>query len=212
MNFICKKNKKISKFEKKIMFKELNFELVKKFDIVELDKFYKQFRDYMLTCRLLFTNPSFYSTLKFIQLDQTLNKYELAYKEIIWIHEHYNYIEELRLVENDLNNLVILGYNFGFVSKIQFELVKKIIHIVPNIFYTDNVFVHLYPDKSNIKFPTQNQLDYYFDIIEIIILKMYICTKNKINKKKLCIEMLLEDNKYISLISKLKNKLKFDTS
>ena len=128
MNFICKKNKKISKFEKKIMFKELNFELVKKFDIVELDKFYKQFRDYMLTCRLLFTNPSFYSTLKFIQLDQTLNKYELAYKEIIWIHEHYNYIEELRLVENDLNNLVILGYNFGFVSKIQFELVKKIIH------------------------------------------------------------------------------------
>ena len=207
MNFIYKKNNKIIKREKIVLLKELDFEPAKKFDIEQLDKFYKKFNNYMLTCKLLFTNPSVYSILKFIQLDQTMNRYELAYHEIIWIHEHYNFIEELRLIENDFNDFVSYAYNFGWISKIQFKLVTKIMCEIPNIFHSDIVFSHLYSHNLDNKLPTQNQLDYYFNIIEIIILKMYQSTKNK-NKKKYSIDELLLDDKYIRSINNLKNQLK----
>jgi hypothetical protein len=206
MKFIYKKNKKITRCEKIILQKELDFEPYKKYNICELDKFYKKFNHYMLVCKLLYKEPSFYSTLKFIQLDQTKNQCEYIYHEIIWTHEHYNYIEELRLIETDINQLIDCTYQFELLSNIQLQLIKKITKIIPNIFYSDTIFMHLYSHDTEIKLPTQNQLDYYFNIIETIILKMYKKTKN--NKKTYDIEKLLYDDEYIKSFGKLKNELK----
>ena len=210
MNFIFKKNKIINKCEKNILNIEFNFESAKKFNSNSLDKFYQQFNNYVLVCKILLSEPQFYSTLKFILLDQSINCYEHSYQEIIWIHEHYNFIEELRFIENDIGELLLFAYDFGWISKIQYLLCKKIMYLVPNIFYSDSIFSNLYSNKINKynKLPTQNQLNYYFNIIEIIVLKMYWSNKIKTNKKKYKVETLLLDKQYIDSIDNLKNQLK----
>jgi hypothetical protein len=68
------------------------------------------------------------------------------------------------------------------------------------------MFIHLYSHDTKIKLPTKNQLDYYFNIIETIILKIYQKTKN--NKKTYDIEKLLYDDEYIKSFGELKNQLK----
>lgn len=210
MFYFCKNNK-INKYEKNIICKEFYFEQNKKFDTNELDKFYKKFNHYVLTSKILYTNPTFYSTLMIIQLDQSKDQTQYINDEIIWKHEHYDFIEDLRTIEIDFDDLVHRAYGLKWISKIQFKLAKKIMRIIPNIFYFDSIFEKLYiddsGDKIQLQLPTQTQLNYYFNIIEIIILKMYYCNKNKTNKKKKCIDSILLDPKYIKSITNLKNQL-----
>jgi len=170
MSIIREKKKKIIKYEKIILQKELKFNIIKKYNIDELNKFFVKFNHYALILRLLHDDPTFYSTLKFIQLDQTNDIDHYQYCQIIWIHEHYELIEDIRSIEPDIKLLLSDSKNIGWISNIQYKLAKKIMKMIPGIFESDKIFTHLYSNKLDNNIPTNNQIDYLITIIGIIIL------------------------------------------
>lgn len=203
--------KKITKYEKNIFKYENNFSKFKKINKSELEKFQKELNQYKITTNLLFTDPNFYSDIKYIELDQSVEISKYAYESTLWIYEHYNFIDKIRSIELDIMILLIESNKIGLISNVQFRLTKKILNSIDSIYKSDIILRDLYIDSNkNNKYKTSNQinqshLDLFFNIIEIIILKIYNIDK-KI-KKSNKIELLLENKDYLLNISKLKHLL-----
>jgi hypothetical protein len=202
--------RKQKKNEKKILSIESKYNTYYPINKNQLEKFQIEWNNYKLTTNLLFSDPNFYSELKFIELDQSLNSDKYIYADIIWSHEHYEFIEKTRLVEQDIKSLLSKSYKFGLISQIQYKLAKKISKSINQIFESDTILKEFYFNSNN----QNNQellvnkyyLEYYFNIIEIIILKMYQIEKNSNNKIN-NIDLLLSDSNYLNNIFKLKKSL-----
>ena len=161
---------------------------------------------------------NFYSELKFIELDHSvsastsisISTNEYVYMDIIWTHEHYEFIESIRSVEPDIKSLLTKSHKLGLITNIQFKLAKKIFKSINLIFESDAIlrdFYTSYNDKNNnICCISKVHLEYYFNIIEIIILKMYSIERS-FNNKSNNINLLLKNANYLNDISKLKNLL-----
>lgn len=210
--------KKIIKYQKKIFDYESDINLLKKCDIEEIKKFYKCFNQYKLTCKLIYSDPKIYSVLKFIELNQNICKNQYIFEEIIWDHEHYEFIEKIRLIENDLIALCKDSVKFNLITQIQYKIIKKIRPKINKIFESDTILLGLYQNQDlisqnvnnqNKNLITESELDFYFDIISIILLKMFSVGKlnnlEKINKKN--IFSLLDNQEYIDNVVKIKNSL-----
>jgi predicted membrane protein len=205
---------KITRYEKNIFEYEYDFNKFKKINTSELEKFQKELNQYKITTNLLFTDPNLYSDLKFIELDGSVEISKYLYEETIWICEHYNFIDKIRTIELDIMSLLLESNKIGLISNIQFRLAKKILNSIESIYKSDIILRDLYIDldKNNDKktkisnLLNQSNLDLFFNIIEIIILKMYNIDKKKL-KKSNKIELLLENKDYLSNISKFKKLL-----
>jgi hypothetical protein len=95
----------------------------------------------MITVRLLFDDYKFYSVIKYIVLDQSLEINQYIFNEIIWIHEHYEFIEQLREIEPDIKLLLEDSNNIGWISKIQYKLAKKFLKLF-QVFLNHIKFFH----------------------------------------------------------------------
>lgn len=204
-------NKKYKKYQKKISNYEFKFNICNEVNKNELEKFYKKFNIYKITTKILYKYPNYYSDIKFIDLGQPSNINEYIFNDIIWTHEHFEYIEEIRSIEYDIQILLFESYELGLISSIQFELAKKIYNLVCKIFELDIIVRDFFNvdinsnnnDENNLTF---YQLEFYFNLIEIIILKMHYIEK-KSDKKYNKIELLLDNSKYLNNIFKLKKSL-----
>ena len=211
-NLICKNNfiKKINKINK-----------------YELDIFYKKFNQYKIITKIIFDYPYFYSELKSIQLDEDSNTNVNIYNQIIWIHEHYEFIENIRKTESDIEILLNKSYNSGLITFIQYKLSKKILKKIDLIYKSDIILYDFYhknniSNEDDLHYKNQfehkkifiennlinSQLDFFFDIIEIIFLQIYNIMNKKIKyNKNYILENLSNNNKYFNKISKLKKYL-----
>ena len=214
---------KIMKYQKKILNHESNFNEFKEINKSELEKFQTKLNYYKITTNLLYLDPNFYSELKFIELDHSIESDKYIYKEIIWIHEHYEYIEQIRSIELDIKLLLFKSHNIGLISNIQFRLAKKIYKSIDTIYKSDVILREFYSkftkfdnsddenyNKTINKNINMNQLkkvhlEFYFNLLEIIILKMY--NLKKIYKKSNKIDLLLENQDYLNNILTFKNLL-----
>ena len=211
---------KITKYEKKILSYESKFNKFKKINKSELEKFNKELFHYKTMTKLLLTDPNFYSTLKFIELDKSDELVQYNFQEIIWIHEHYEHIEKIRSIESDIKLLLVESNKLGLISSVQFRLAKKILNFIDIIYKSDIILKDFYNEFNNdkinkiknIKQLNQSHLDLFFNIIEIIILKIFNIEKELLNKsikstKSTKIDLLLENKDYLNNISKFKNLL-----
>lgn len=205
------------KYEKKILSHESKFNTFRQINKNELEKFQIKLNHYKITINLLLSDSNFYSELKFIELDQSVNINEYVYMDIIWTHEHYEFIEKIRSIEPDIKLLLAKSHKLGLITNVQFKLAKKIFKLINNIFESDSILKDFYVgfnknniNKNNINNnityqANESHLEYFFNIIEIIILKMY--NIEKIINKENDINLLLYNFNYLNNISKLKKLL-----
>ena len=145
---------KIIKYQKKILNYESEFNIFRQINKNELEKFQKKLNQYKITTNLLYTDMNFYSELKFIELAQPVGTNKYIYMDIIWIHEHYEFIESIRSVESDIKLLLVKSHKLGLITNIQFKLVKKIFKSINLIFESDTILRDFYTSvngKNNIK-------------------------------------------------------------
>jgi hypothetical protein len=201
-NYKKKLNKKIFNYQKKIINYESKFNFIK-VDYDELKKFYKKINNYKFICILLYNNPDFYIDIKYLQIDNYRELNEIVYLEIFWLNQHYEFIEEIRSIENDIKQLFQDAYKYGLITNIQYKLVKKIMMQILKIFELDKSLEKLYGEKLNSEhYISKKEIEFYFDILEIILLKIY-SSNNSSNK----IYNLCKNEKYTNLINKIKINL-----
>lgn len=204
-------NEKILKYQNKIFNQESKFNIYGQINMDELEKFKTKLSQYKITTNILFSDPNFYLDLKFIELDQSIGISEYICKEIVWINEHYDFIEQIRTIESDIKFLITKSYKFGLISNVQYKLVKKFFTLVKKIYETDTILKDLYVNSKKNKKINLTQLNFYFDILEIILLKIKQIEFFLYNKSTK-IELLLENKNYINNIAKLKTTLELSMS
>ena len=191
---ICK-NKNINKdknkfnyYKKKILSMEMELEhignLFPSIDYDKIDKIQKDISTYKLIVNLLYYDPDFYSEVKYIQIDcSQKNPNEIAYLEIIWDMEHYEYIEKIRNCSNDIVNLIKFGHKYNIITYIQYKFVKKTLGKINEIFESDKSIGKLYGIKPDITtIISKNEVELFFDILDIIILKINLNKKSISNE------------------------------
>lgn len=199
---------KFKKYQKKLLNYELEYNLCEQINKYELVEFEKKLNQYKITTKLLFSYPNYYSQLKSIELNYLFSENEYIYKDIIWTHEHFEYIEEIRSIEKQIELLLIESLEFGFITKIQYKLAIQIFNSIFKIFESNEILKEFYINvKDNGYYNISiklSHIDFFFNLIDIIILKINRTDKN-INLKK--IELLLDNSKYLNNIYKLKKSL-----
>ena len=138
--------------------------------------------------------PNFFEELRYIV---TNSDTEIA----IWNNEHYNEMNEVKKIEDNINLLIDESLNIGFLSKIQHTLIRLIEPKIKNIFTTNTIYASLY-DHKDILLPTNNEFDYYFNLIEIIFYKSI--NNNQIDLTSNNIGDLLTNEYYLDSINNLK--------
>lgn len=206
--YICNENNiNIINYKNKINEIESKYKIINQCDINELKKISKKIFNYSLIFKILYNNHDFYEDLKFIE---TSNEFE----QIIWINEHYDFIMNVRSIELTIKQMIKDSLKIGFITKIQYELLKKIQQKIINVFESDVIISSLFNNNNNIELLIIKEFEFYFDMIEIIIYKMYDYDTEKFNYDINLVEIdnLLRDDKYINLISNIKNVLKSNHS
>lgn len=145
-NLLYPSNKKLENYHKKLTILETKY-FINLIPSIDLDKFStikKRINNYKLTTKLLYTNNEFYLDLKYIQLYFTKNLDELSFLEIIWINEHYEFIEDIKSTKNDIKQLIKFSNKYNLISCIQYTLIKKLLPKINKIFEYNKVFEKIY--------------------------------------------------------------------
>ena len=142
---IIKYNKKIFKLESKF---NLEYTYKLKYNYDQITIFYQKFIKYKLLSTILFDDPCFYLLIKFIDLDKSTEINEYVYNEIICIHEHYCYIEKIRLIESELNLLLKYSLKNNWLTRIQYKLIKMITPKIIKIFESDKIFSNAFENED----------------------------------------------------------------
>lgn len=201
MNTNKKINNKIKKYQNKILKYESKYNLNNKINLSEFINFYKKFNHYKIICTSLYNDPKFYLNLQEIMINNYNNLNELTYLEIIWLNEHYELIEQIRSIESDIKIIIKKSIRLDLISNIQYKLIKILNSKIHKIFEQDITLQKLYNyEYNNI---TKNELDLYFNIIEIILLKIL----NNNNNNYITIDSLLNNDKYSKFIDTIKNNM-----
>lgn len=219
MILVKENNRKIVKYQKKIF--ELESEIIGmlSLDTNKLEEFKKKFNKYKIICKLLYSNPDYYSLEKFIKVDNSLDRELVEFYENIWCNEHYEYIENIKNISHDIKILIKDSLKLGLISWIQYKAIKKLIQPVSNIFDKDIELKNFTQDyiPNQLNQISEVQLNLYFDIIEIILLKIHNFNKNLLNLKKssspdISILNILSTSSYLNTIKKIKINLENNIS
>lgn len=200
-------HKKLLDIEKKYL---TNFE--PKIDLSKYKEVKKKIRDYKLTTNLLYSNPEFYLELKEIELDFTRDLNELSCLEIIWLNQHYEFIEEIKSIQDIIIQLIKFAKKYQLISFIQYKYVKKILPKINTIFDYDKSMEHLYLPTKNLIFNlTMEEIELFYNILDIVIAKIDNIgskSKSKYHYDNLVnLAKISTDYQYINLIKKIKSKL-----
>lgn len=205
-------NKKTLNYHKKLMIEETKY-LANFIPVIDLDKYdvvKKKIINYKLITSLLYSNPKFYHELKEIELDFTRNFNELSYLEIIWLTQHYEYIEEIKSAQNEITQLIKFAKKYQLISFIQYKYIKKTLPKINIIFDYDKSMEHFYfPTENLILCLTMDEIELFYNIMDITIAKIdVICSKsNTHHNNSVNLSKISTNNKYINLIKKIKSKL-----
>lgn len=206
-----KYHKKLLDIEKKYL---INFD--PQIDLNKYEEVKKKIHGYKLTTNLLYSNPEFYLELKEIELDFTRDSNELSCLEIIWLNQHYEFIEEIKSIQDEIIQLIKFAKRYQLISFIQYKYVKKILPKINTIFDYDKSMEHLYLPTKNLIFNlTMKEIELFYNILDIIIAKIdNICVKSKLKSKSkshynnlVNLAKISTDYQYINLIKKIKSKL-----
>lgn len=180
---------------------------IPKIDWNKIDILKNKISNYKITINLLYTYPDFYYELKNTQLDFTRTSCEFDFLEIIWMKEHYEFMEKNKSISSDIFELIKFALKFNIVSHFQYKYMKKTLCKIDKIFEYDKCFEKLYQTKQDISsIINSEEIDLFFDLLEIIIqridmMKKYIKKKIKIKSNS---TNLTANNKYTKLIKKIK--------
>lgn len=196
--------KKLFKLEKKYLKNCMPLIILDKYDLVK-----KKIMTYKLTTNILYNNPEFYLDVKEIQLDYTRNLNELAYLEIIWITQHYDYIEEIKSTYDDILQLIKFGKKYQFITYIQYKYIKKMLPKINKIFDYDKSMENFYlPTKNIMLYLTSEEIELFYNILDIIINMIDIISiKSNIYDNLSNMVKMSSNIKYGNLIKKIKTKL-----
>lgn len=193
--------KKLSDIEKKYFFSLLPSIDLDKFNLIK-----KKISNHKLIINILYNSPEFYLDLKEIQLDFTREPNELSFLEIIWINEHYEFIDEIKSTQNDIIQLIKFSNKYNLISFIQYKFIKKLLPKINKIFEYDKSMEYFYlPEKNIIFYITIEEIELFYNIIDIIIAKIDIISS--LLFKKYDISNLTTNTHYSNLIKKIKLKL-----
>lgn len=200
-------HKKLLDIEKKYL---INFE--PKINLSKYEEVKKKIRDYKLTTNLLYSNPEFYLELKEIELDFTRDSNELSCLEIIWLNQHYEFIEEIKSIQDIIIQLIKFAKKYQLISFIQYKYVKKILPKINTIFDYDKSMEHLYlPTKNLIYNLTMEEIELFYNILDIVIAKIDNIGVKSMSKSHddnlVNLAKISTDYQYINLIKKIKSKL-----
>lgn len=199
--------KKLSDIEKKYF---INF--VPTIDLDKYEQVKKKIVNYKFITNLLYSNPEFYFELKEIELDFTRSFNELSCQEIIWLNQHYEFIEEIKSSSAEITQLIKFAKKYQLISFVQYKLIKKILPKINAIFNYDKSMEHLYSPKENlILYLTMDEIGLFYNILDIIIVKIdCICIKkSNINHIDLFdLAKISTDYQYTNLTKKLNLNLK----
>lgn len=202
---------KIKKYYEKIGLIEKKYLI--KFPKIEYDKITeirKKIFTYKFVIINLYNDPEFFTDLKYLEIDYWRNKNEIECLETIWITEHYEYIEQIKYTTNDILILIEFGYNYNLISFIQYQIILRTLPKVNKIFELDQTLKNIYSSNINYKKNIElNEINIFFDIIDIILIKIDLIKKkyNQKNKTENKITYLLKKKKYANIIKKIKSKL-----
>lgn len=208
----CLTDKKTLNYHKKIMIEETKY--LKNFmPSIDLDKYEavkKKIKNYKLITNLVYSNPKFYFELKEIELNYTCCLNELSCLEIIWLNQHYEFIEEIKSIQNEIIQLIKFAKKYQLISFIQYKYIKKILPKINTIFDYDKSMEHFYlPTKNLILYLSIEEIELFYDILDIVIAKIdKICLKLNIHhNNSVNLEKISSDYQYINLIKKIKYRL-----
>ena len=131
-----------------------------------------------------------------------------------WNKNHSKSIEETYKNEKTIFNLIKISTYINIISKIQYNIMKRLHNLVCETFLKNNVFY-----KSNgtekINSLTNNEIEYYFNILEIItkILsreyynKNYFSKNNNFEKNNDVYYNIINDNDYLKSIKYIKDNI-----
>jgi hypothetical protein len=212
-SFNKKNNIKLINYQKKILFLEYKyfFGIIPYIDSNKFDIIKNNFFNYKFVIKILYLNPEFYLDLKYIQIDYFREPNEVAYLEIIWNVKHYEYIEKIKNFKNDIDELIKFANKYHLISLIQYKFIKKSLKIINKIFEYDKSMKKLYGNKQDINTIISNShIELFFDILEIILIKIYLYQKSNYIIKKNPLN-ISKNHKYINLIKKIKLNLEKQT-
>ena len=163
------------------------------------DNFNECFNHYKLSINLLFEDPSYYLIIRNICLDSD-NQSDID----IWNSEHFDIIAKYIYFNSTIKLLIKNAFSIGIISVIQYKLLKYIQKKIINIWKTDMVLTLIY--TNNLSLPSQIEIKYFFDMIEIIYYKLLII--NNINLEKTNPFEILNNQNYLKSISMIKKIVK----
>lgn len=211
-------DKKISNYYKKLLDIEKKY-LTNFAPTIDLDKYEqvkKKIENYKFITNLLYSNPEFYLELKEIELDFTCSSNELSCQEIIWLNQHYEFIEEIKSSLAEIIQLIKFAKKYQLISFVQYKLIKKILPKINTIFNYDKSMEHFYLPKENlILYLTMDEIELFYNILDILIVKIdCICIKksNIHYNNLLDLTKISTDHQYTNLIKKIKSKLEKNIS
>lgn len=163
---------------------------------------------YKLIINLIYFNNNFYYDLKEIQLDFTREPIEFDYLETIWMTEHFDYIEEIKIINIDIINIIKFALKYNFISYIQYKFLKKTSKKIYIIFEFDKCFEKLYSNEKSIYSIIKiDEIELFFDILEIITLKISSFEKSLKKDKYYDLSNISCNSKYKNFIKKIKFNL-----
>ena len=193
-------NGSITNIQNKISEIENKYKYIYAFDEKKTFEFKKKFQTYKLTCKILFSFPDFYQDVRYIVLNN-----ENSTEKILWDNDHFDMMFEIRSIEPTIKLLYKDGFKLGLITKLEYELLKLIHPRMVNIFKNDVIVKEFYINDIII-LPNEKEIEFYFDMLEIILLKItYPINKNRIIIQN--IKNILNNDEYIKSINNLKNKL-----
>jgi len=200
--------KKLINYQKKILFLEHKY-LLGTIPYIDSDKFNqieKKILNYIFVIKNIYSNPEFYLVFKHLQIDYFREPNEIAYLEIIWNVQHYEFIEKIKKSQNDIGELINFANKYNLISCVQYKFIKKSIKIINKIFECDKSMEKLYENKQNTtEIISQTHLELFFDILEIILIKINLSIKSNNEIKN--IHKISNNLKYTNLVKKIKLNL-----
>lgn len=199
-NLLKKTNNTINLFENNIIVFNIKYDLY--------DNFFQDLQHYKLSIKLLLKDPNYYSVIRNVCINDP-NEIE------IWNSEHYDIINNYKKFDIFLKSMFKKMVSFGIISHIQFKLLKYIHNKIINVWDTDIIFKDI-NNKDKLNLPIENEIKFFFDMIEIIYykfknIKKYINDNdiydNDIYTNDTNSFEILNDENYLKLITKIKKIL-----
>ena len=153
---------------------------------------------------LLHKNFDFFNELKNISCNNPKEHHD-------WFIEHHKNMYELYLMKYDFFKITELANYFGIISFCQFSIMNSLHDFIFNILTLDKVYSkEMIDNNGNIisyKIPSDNEISFYFDIIEIILKVLKKIYNDSMKNKHNMNLSLIDDNNYLRCIDIVKNKI-----